>query len=866
MACQSMHFWTFTGLVAAFLDLAIAYLLLCASAIAYFASRFLGLFGLSLPCPCNGQFVGSTSGYCVNRLLIEYPNENICSVQFSVKSKFPFDAILAEEQNCHVNLRLIRGRSDSVGGFAELEGEASCSTTLDAGKPENVVRSDSVGRNENVVLISPGVKEGKFDLKGKGLLNQKPRGGVLRRRKSGIDYGKFSSVSSCDPSYWNWQGFPQSPSSISQANGSTGGISLPDDYGDDHASRWHCECEIHYVINSINSFGVYITRSTSNVSYSDLSGKTKSEASDRGEELRDKDFHDVDLNQPLDEIEPKESSSTNLEELRSEVRGEVALDNNQSNAVRVLEQRLEEEHTARAALYLELEKERNAAATAADEAMAMILRLQEEKASIEMEARQYHRIVEEKTAYDAEEMNILKEILLRREREKHFLEKEVDTYRQMTYPRSEQLDDNVWYMEDTQRQEHTSSLHLTEDPTLMLHQLSESIAMKEKVRNGASESIGMQKCNVAAGKELLQGWEEDAQLLKHWELDYQNSKMEKCSNSGNEELQEKEMVFVDNDPYSQPKEGHIVQTYLQAYKYGTSKESDYLEKTIPIMIEEQEANEYAKLFPRVATKTVENSSEMGTFMTFIQKSGDNMDKHGVDVSHESRDPCNTIFDKEPHVHDVHVIGDASNSSNEVIGDRRGWFSLGETCSQEISDLPHEASLVQIFDSRKDFPSTSTLGTETDTNRDSSDMTMGMRPMGSMGISLLSDLRRNSMSALDNEKAKIDTEVGWLRERLRVVQEGREKLNLPAEHREREKLQMQLLEDIAGQLQEIRLLTGPGKAVRQVSLPPPSSKLVGIAQMDMEEYGDRWHGFAPTVGFSVWEEIVKQNRGLLPTIK
>ncbi|KAK2987231.1 hypothetical protein RJ640_022263 [Escallonia rubra] len=798
MACQSMHFWTFTGLVAAFLDLAIAYLLLCASAIAYFASRFLGLFGLSLPCPCNGQFVGSTSGYCLNRLLIEYPNENICSVQFSVKSKFPFDAILAKEQNCHVNLRLIGGRSDSVGGSAELEGEASCSMISDARKPENVVRRDSVGRNENVVLISPGVEEGRFDLKGKGLLNQKPRGVVRQRRKSGINYGKFSSVSSCDPSYWNGQGFPQSPSSISQANGSTGGISLPDDYGDDHASRWHCECEIHYVINSINSC-----------------------IFNRGEELRDKDLHDVDLNQPLDEIEPKESYSTYLEELRSEVRGEVALDSNQSNDVIVLEQRLEEEHAACAALYLELEKERNAAATAADEAMAMILRLQEEKASIEMEARQYHRMVEEKTAYDAEEMNILKEILLRREREKHFLEKEVDTYRQMTYLGSEQLDGNVWNMEDTQRQEQTSSLHLTEDPTLMLHQLSESIAMKEKVRNGASESIGMQKCNVAAaGKESLQGWEEDAQLLKHWELDYQSSKMEKCSNSGNEELQEKEMVFVDNDPYSQPKEGHIVQTYLQAYKYGTSQESDYLEKTIPIMTEEQEANEYAKLFPRVATKTVENSSEMGTF---IQKSGDNMDKHGVDVSQESRDPCNTIFDKEPHVHDVHVIGDASNSCNEVIGDRRGWFSLGETCSQEISDLPHEASLVQIFDSRKDFPSTSMLGTVTDTNRDSSDMTMGMRPMGSMGISLLSDLRRNSMSALDNERAKIDTEVGWLRERLRVVQEGREKLNLPAEHREREKLQLQLLEDIAGQLREIRLLTGPGKAVRQVSLPPPSSK-------------------------------------------
>lgn len=103
-----------------------------------------------------------------------------------------------------------------------------------------------------------------------------------------------------------------------------------------------------------------------------------------------------------------------------------------------LEQVLEEERASRAALALELEKERNAAATAADEALGMILRLQEEKASIEMEARQYQRMIEEKSAFDAEEMSILKEILLRREREKHFLEKEVDTYRLM-FLETEQL-------------------------------------------------------------------------------------------------------------------------------------------------------------------------------------------------------------------------------------------------------------------------------------------------------------------------------------------------------------------------------------------------------------------------------------------
>ncbi|CAM6034192.1 unnamed protein product, partial [Sphagnum compactum] len=86
---------------------------------------------------------------------------------------------------------------------------------------------------------------------------------------------------------------------------------------------------------------------------------------------------------------------------------------------------LRDEREAQAALYHELEKERNAAATAANEAMAMITRLQEEKALVQMEARQFQRMVEEKTAYDQEAMEILKEVLARREEEKNQLEDEM---------------------------------------------------------------------------------------------------------------------------------------------------------------------------------------------------------------------------------------------------------------------------------------------------------------------------------------------------------------------------------------------------------------------------------------------------------
>ncbi|CAM6067526.1 unnamed protein product, partial [Sphagnum tenellum] len=83
------------------------------------------------------------------------------------------------------------------------------------------------------------------------------------------------------------------------------------------------------------------------------------------------------------------------------------------------------EREAQAALYHELEKERNAAATAANEAMAMITRLQEEKALVQMEARQYQRMVEEKTMYDQEAMEVLKEVIARHEEEKNELEEEI---------------------------------------------------------------------------------------------------------------------------------------------------------------------------------------------------------------------------------------------------------------------------------------------------------------------------------------------------------------------------------------------------------------------------------------------------------
>ncbi|XVF20598.1 hypothetical protein REPUB_Repub12eG0014400 [Reevesia pubescens] len=90
---------------------------------------------------------------------------------------------------------------------------------------------------------------------------------------------------------------------------------------------------------------------------------------------------------------------------------------------------LKAERKALSALYAELEEERSASAIAANQTMAMITRLQEEKAAMQMEALQYQRMMEEQSEYDQEALQILNELMVKREKEKEELEKELEAYR-----------------------------------------------------------------------------------------------------------------------------------------------------------------------------------------------------------------------------------------------------------------------------------------------------------------------------------------------------------------------------------------------------------------------------------------------------
>ncbi|XP_051132024.1 myosin-binding protein 7-like [Andrographis paniculata] len=80
-------------------------------------------------------------------------------------------------------------------------------------------------------------------------------------------------------------------------------------------------------------------------------------------------------------------------------------------------------------LISELEEERNASSSAANETLSMILRLQRDKAEIQMEAKQFKRFTEEKMAHDQLETSALEDLLYKREEVMQALAWELQAYK-----------------------------------------------------------------------------------------------------------------------------------------------------------------------------------------------------------------------------------------------------------------------------------------------------------------------------------------------------------------------------------------------------------------------------------------------------
>lgn len=121
---------------------------------------------------------------------------------------------------------------------------------------------------------------------------------------------------------------------------------------------------------------------------------------------------------------------------KTEIASEASMEGNAQNEVDIdsilhgLKRQVRLDRKSLMALYMELDEERSASAVAANNAMAMITRLQAEKAAVQMEALQYQRMMEEQFEYDQEALQDTNDMLLKREEEMKVLVAEVEAYRE----------------------------------------------------------------------------------------------------------------------------------------------------------------------------------------------------------------------------------------------------------------------------------------------------------------------------------------------------------------------------------------------------------------------------------------------------
>uniref|UniRef100_A0A2N9FFQ7 GTD-binding domain-containing protein n=1 Tax=Fagus sylvatica TaxID=28930 RepID=A0A2N9FFQ7_FAGSY len=97
--------------------------------------------------------------------------------------------------------------------------------------------------------------------------------------------------------------------------------------------------------------------------------------------------------------------------------------------IKALKETLQSQQLLLQKLYIELDEEREASATAANEALSMILRLQGEKAAVQMEANQYKRLAEEKMSHAENSLWVFEDLIYQKEMEIASHEFQVQAYR-----------------------------------------------------------------------------------------------------------------------------------------------------------------------------------------------------------------------------------------------------------------------------------------------------------------------------------------------------------------------------------------------------------------------------------------------------
>lgn len=496
--------------------------------------------------------------------------------------------------------------------------------------------------------------------------------------------------------------------------------------------------------------------------------------------------------------------------------GVCEVEKNESEVIRELKQALEEERSANIALSLELEKERSAAASAADEAMAMILRLQEEKAAIKMEAWQYQRMVEEKSAYDKEEMEILKEIIVQWEKEKLVSDKDAEAYQQMMIGGNGIKKTPDGHLPDATYligQNKVASFGSFDDPELMLKEVYESIKKKERVNDemqcvneGESFMASVQKSSAefvkcSSSLEMATDVQYSSSGNPSW-CDSLDKYHPGVPDDGNEcAVQEKGMVTIEVGPCS-----------LHSHK------TRYANESCSPRFNESQQNDFDDSISQLVD---ERNSKQDEKVKITVPLDDLCMRHNLNADKES--PNSFQLNNEVNVVDVHVINHKVDLAEEGKTKQeylpQVGYDLGR--SHKYGTLNRPSSLGRIDDVTEDSDRGLTQ-LELNMQRSSLDVTkVGQSTDASIIRASWLDLRRSSMPAVESERFKLENEVELLRKRLKAIEQGREKLSFSLEQREKETYNLRRLEEIAHQLQEIRKATESGNSIYSASLPPSS---------------------------------------------
>nr|XP_018678782.1 PREDICTED: polyamine-modulated factor 1-binding protein 1-like [Musa acuminata subsp. malaccensis] len=730
-ACGAIRSWTLPSLVGAYLDLALAYLFLCGALLTYLASKFLALFGLSLPCSCRD----------------DYLVRKIDGVHVAVRGRFPFDFACRHCRRrccCYDDDDAVKdcGFGAATRGVPDMrrgggQQEESCGSVWKPSAsnrlklPDGAESGNYFGRDQMDVV------------NGIDILHAETPPAVHRRqrRRKSMIVRRISPPASLSPPLqfgWETGGTADSPFSCKLQRRGFEDIPSPDRILGNHIS----------------------------------STKTKF----------------------------TEDTSCGLKQV-------CGSKGNESIVIRDLKEVLDRERSALAALYLDLEKERSASATAADEAMAMISRLQEEKASIEMEARQFQRMVVEKSVYDEEEMEILKEIILQQEREKHVLEKEVEAYQAMMFNDGDVQQPLENYQIDVAQlmgENLCPSFGSSYNPELMLEEIHKSIEKKEKLKD-KMKFLDDRGHLDAKKQNSISHFDRMPMSVSVAENAVQKHNMEKVHpktpDIGDEcNVQDKSMVTMEGFTSSMQKERS---GYEKLRKLDELEETGSHELTSCTNDEDTARNR-------------KNKTEVPI--------GDLCMRHGQNTPKTTTESFQ--FETDASVLDVHVINDKTDLDGNENVEQMDFSQKGCTSSTYYEyNTTNEPSMTDVLDDPS-TPDSDTRWTYVELNihRSHSDNTKTGHSMdSSRQRASWFHPRRSSTSAVDNERFKIENEVEVLRKRLKLIQQGRKKLNLSVEQREKEANNLQLLDEISSQLQEIRKEARPGTSTRQSSLPPSSSK-------------------------------------------